>query len=68
MVSGRRVAAMKDEAPGRSPVSLSDLERRLALCERYGVTCYRDGILSLDLVSKKKPKELDPELKPVPEM
>jgi hypothetical protein len=52
----------------RPPVSLSDLERRLALCARYGVTCYRDGVLSLDLTSTKKPAPLDPDLRPVPEM
>ena len=68
MVSGRRVAPVKAEMPSRSPVSLTDLEKRLALCQRYGVTCYRDGILSLDLTSNKKPREIDPDLKPVPEM
>ena len=50
------------------PISLSDLEQRLKLCQRYGVTCYRDGILSLDLTSNKMPaKSMDPALKPLPE-
>jgi len=53
---------------GGNPISVSDLERRLQLCQRYGVTCYRDGVLSLDLHSTKKPAPIDPDLKPVPEM
>ena len=58
---------VKDEKSKRLPVSLSDLEQRLKLCQRYGVTCYRDGILSLDLTSNKMPKPMDPDLKPLPE-
>lgn len=58
---------MKEEKLARLPVSLTDLEKRLQLCQRYGVTCYRDGILSLDLTSNKMPKPMDPDLKPLPE-
>jgi hypothetical protein len=52
----------------RLPIPLGDLQKRLELCARYGVTCYRDGMLSLDLMSMKKPKPIDPDLLPVPEM
>lgn len=59
---------MKDEPrekTARLPISLTDLEKRLALCARYHVTCYRDGILSLDLARMEKPKP--PEFPLIPE-
>ena len=68
MVSRRRLEDVKNEDPksARLPVSLTDLEKRLALCQRFGVRSYRDGILSLDLESTKKPAKS--EFPPVPEM
>jgi hypothetical protein len=67
MERGRGLGAVTP-SDTRPPIALADLEKRLALCARYGVTCYRDGMLSIDLTSNKKPKEVDPEFKPVPEM
>lgn len=52
-------------------LSLPDLRQRLELLTKYGVRCYRDGIISIDLdpalLRNRKPK--DPNEQPeVPEM
>lgn len=70
------MGGMTTEQPGAAsvskakPVALSDLKARLELLTKHGVRSYRDGILSIDIDTTKKPAGKSPrdEFPPIPEM